>query len=225
MRKKLFIALPTKRYVEPECEDFLSEKVFRPNDTYEVGDFVKLRNSPNIYMQRYNLALRFLESDCDYYFYIDSDQSIVAPENAVEIMVKEDLDIVSPLIVRTVFPHLPAAMSFKQYRQFKAGKRYFEDFRKYPQDRPYEVYYSCGGIVLIARRVLQVMEKPFLPVFNDEGELLSVDYALYSKAKEFGFKCWVEPRVKAAHIGYFPFIEDDYYALLDSGQLDVEQGG
>lgn len=225
-KPKIFIALPTKRYIEPETEDCLAEKIFRPNDTYEVGDYVKLRNSPNIYAQRYNLARRFLESDCSHYFYFDSDQVIIEPTDAVEILIKDDLDIVSPLITRTVFPFLPACMSFEQKKQFdRRNSKFFEDYRRFPQDRPFEVYYSCGGIVMIRRAVIEQVRKPFYPVYNESGELLSVDYALYYQAKKRGFKCYIEPRVKAGHIGSFIYMIDDYYQLLDSGLLEKGTDG
>lgn len=226
MKAKLFLALPTKRYVEPETEDCLAEKVFRPNKTYTISDYVKLRNSPNIYMQRYNLAMRFLEGDFTHYLYFDSDQVIMEPDDALEIMVNDDVDIVSPLITRTVFPFLPACMSFEQKKQFdRRNKKFFEDYRRFPQDRPYKVYYSCGGIVLIKREVLESVKKPFYPCFNSDGELLSVDYALYNQAKKMGYSCWIEPRVKAGHIGHFIYMIDDYYQLLDSKQLEVGSDG
>lgn len=220
--KKVFIALPIRRYIEPECLETIYTKIYRENDTYIIGDFCQMRGSPNIYMQRYNLAQRFLKTDCDYYLYLDTDQTIVSPDNAIELMVQADKDILSPIIVRRFFPHLPACISKERYSRIRKGQDqgFFEDFRQYKD--PFEVYYCCGGLVLIKRKVIEQVKDPFKPVYDERTkDLLSVDYSLFYKAKKLGFRCWCDPRLTVAHIGHFPFVLDDYYAIKDTGQLTM----
>ena len=221
-KKKIFVAMPYKRYVEPETEETLTDFIYRPSDIYEVTHTLRLRGSPNIYNQRYNSAMEFLKTDCDYYFYLDSDQQILAPENAVDLLVNDNYPIVSPLIVRTLYPHLPATISMERYNA-KTNKQpdFFEDFRKdiYPKGSPFRVYRCCGGVVLIKREVLEMVDRPFYPVFDENGDLLGTDYSLYYKAEMKGFYCYIEPRIKVAHIGHYPYCEDDYYGLLDCGMI------
>ena len=220
---KIFIALPIRRYIEPETLNTIYTKIYRESDIYEIGDFCQLRGSPNIYMQRYNLAKRFLAGDCTHYLYLDTDQTIISPDNALDVLIADDKDIISPLIVRRYFPHIPAVLSWKRKLLLAEGKNVdtLEDFRKYTQ--PFKVYYSCGGLCLIKRKVLEAVDKPFLPVFNEQDELMSTDYSFYSKAKKLGFECWAEPRIKVGHIGTYEYTMDDYYGLLDSGDVVVKK--
>ena len=62
--KKIFIALPTKRYIEPEAEESLRDFVeYYKNDTFFVTHKAIRRGSPNVYYQRYNLAMDFLKTE------------------------------------------------------------------------------------------------------------------------------------------------------------------
>ena len=176
-----------------------------------------MRGSPNVYYQRYNSAIEFLKTDCDYYLYWDSDNAIVAPINAIDILVNDDKDIICPLIVRTMYPHLPCCATFEKKRALDRGSKFFlEDFRGYPQDRPFQVWRCSGGIVLIERQVIADIDKPFFPVFDKLGMLMGTDLSFYHKAEKENFVQWVEPRIKATHIGHYPFMIDDYYGLLDA---------
>lgn len=228
---KVFIGMPLYQgSAEPECIKSIYEKVFTRNNTYRIepGHFCQFRGSPNIYMQRYNLALAFLETDCDYFLFFDGDQVLHKPDNPIELMILDDKDIISPLIVRRFFPHIPTAITLWRYEQMKAGnydklKAKLEDFREYPKDEPYQVHYSCGGVVLIKREVIAAVDKPFLPKFDRNGDLLSTDYSFYKKAKAKGYKCWIEPRLLVSHIGRYEFLPTDYYSLVDSGRVRVKE--
>ncbi|MBA7495388.1 hypothetical protein ES702_05970 [subsurface metagenome] len=217
--KKVFLAIPTHRYIEPETMSCINTKIRRFSNFYTISEMKIRRGSPNIYYQRYNLAMDFLKTDADYYLYFDSDQVVVEPDNFVEMLIKDDKDIISPIIVRRFFPHTPTCMTY--YRH--ANKELFDDFRNQPylSDRPIKVYYSGGGIVLIKRKVIAAVDKPFQAVFDRDRDMLSTDYSFYHKAKAIGFECWVEPRIVTGHIGHFVFTLDDYYSLLDSGQLNT----
>lgn len=225
---KLFIALPLHRAsdITPECDATLSALIRCESTLFEIGEYCRLRGSPNIYMQRYNMGQKFLQSDCDYFLYFDSDQYLVEPVLSIERLLRDDKDIISPIIVRKIFPHLPALLTFKRKELLDRGEDVpsLEDFRKYG-DRPFEVYYSCGGVVLIKRKVIEMVDTPFYPVITESGELLSVDYSLYYKAKKEGFSCWVEPRVQCPHIGTYSFLPEDYYALIDSKSLNIKRSG
>jgi len=225
---KIFLAIPYKYNTEPETRDCIRDKINIKNNTYDYVHISERRGSPNVYAQRHNTAVDFLATDCDYYLYFDSDQTVIYPDNFLEMLIHDNKDIISPLIVRTIFPFTPACISFERQTCIEKGTDRIEDFRDkriYPQDRPFKVYYSCGGIVLIKREVLEKVDKPFLPIYNERtGNLLSTELGLYTKAKKLGYECWIEPRIKAGHIGKFIFMIDDYYTLIDTKTLRIENG-
>lgn len=228
-KARIFVALPLgkNRYKEPELEWSIDQQLFTPNDTFEVlpEHYEPRRGSPNIYMQRYNLAMKFLDTDCTHYLYLDSDQMIYEPDDAIEILVKCDVDIISPIIVRTFFPHLPACMSFDRKRGFEKGKQVLDDFRnlkKYPDDL-IEVYYSCGGLCLIKREVLEKVDRPFMPVEDENGIIKGTDISLYYKARQLGFKCYVHRGIVCGHVGRYVYTPDNYYQILDTGQLKIKK--
>lgn len=221
--KKIFLALPTIRYIEPEAEESLRDFVYPGSSKFILSHHVVRRGSSNVYYQRHNLAQDFLKTDADYYLYWDSDNAIVAPKNAIDMLIDDNRDIICPLIVRRIFPHLPCVISYEKKAALVKGAKFFlEDFRKqiYPKDRPFPVWRASGGIVLIKRSVIENMDKPFYPEFDNNGFLIGTDMSFYKKAEEMGLTQWVEPRIHATHIGHFPFMIDDYYALLDSKSIN-----
>lgn len=225
--KKIFVAMPVKDHIEMECLETLYEKLLTLNHTYELSQIRQRIGFVNLYSVRQALCKEFLETDSDYYFYFDSDQALISPSNGLELMVEDDLDIVSPIIVQKVPPHLPTCQSILQNRAIFVGKPFLEDYRKYPQDRPFEVYYSSGGFTLIKREVLKrisLEDTPFHPVMERDA-MLSVDYSLFEKAHAYGFKCWIDPRIMVSHIGKYGFTSLDYYSLLDAGNLNLLKMG
>lgn len=224
----LFVALPIRRYKEPEFEESL-DYLFAENPYYEVKpwNYYIRRNSPNIYSQRHETAKKFLSTKCSHYLYLDSDQILY--DNTIELLVRAEEDIISPIIVRKVFPHVPACMSYDRKKRIDAGilsGQYEDDFRQYKDD-VIEVYYSCGGLCLIKRRVFEKLEeagiKPFYPEFTPGGDLIGTDYSFYTQAKSQGFKCHIHRAARCGHLGWFSYEVEDYYNLLDKG-LSTEQG-
>ena len=224
-QKKIFIALPIYRQTEPETEKTLNGIVVCASHIYEVSELYRMRGSPNIYMQRHTLAKEFLKTDADYYLYFDADQTPDKPQEDIEMLIEDNMDIVSPLISRKQFPHIPTCISKERGYFLEEGKDLdtIEDFRKYPP--VFEAKYSCGGVCLIKRKVIEAVENPFYPQLNETGGLLSVDFSFYKQAREKGFSCWVDQRIGCRHIGVYGFSPADYYGLVDSGKLQIEKIG
>ena len=225
--KKIFVAMPVKDHIEMECLETLYGSLIKENYTYELAQIRQMIGFANIYTVRQALCKEFLETDSDYYFYFDSDQALVFPPDGLQLMVEDDLDIVSPIIVQKVPPHLPTFRSISQHKAILGGMAFLEDYRKYPQDRPFEVYYSSGGFTLIKREVLKrisLEDTPFHPVMEGDA-MLSVDYSMFEKAHTYGFKCWIDPRIMVSHIGKYSFTSLDYYSLLDAGNLNLLKMG
>ena len=75
---------------------------------------------------------------------------------------------------------------------------------------------------MIKREVIEKVDKPFFPIFDRKGMLIGTDISFYEKALRLGFKCWIEPRIIAGHIGYQSFLMGDYYALKDADALKLD---
>lgn len=212
--KKLFIALPVYKEIEPECRQTIDAFTYAQNPVYKVVDFCIRRGSPNIYWQRYNLAKDFLKSDADYYLYFDGDQTLSEPQADIIRLIDADKDIISPIIVRKVFPHIPTCRTFEEIKRSKEGKPFFpQDLSKYGK-KPFPVYHSCGGVVLIKREVIEAVEKPFFPRFDENGDLMGTDCSFFADARDKGFTCWVEPNILCGHVGKYIFTKFDFYGIL-----------
>jgi len=221
--KTLFIGMPVYRDVEPETEASLNDIAYMPSDVFKVveGGVFKLRGSPNVYMAAEKLAMEFLKSGADYFLFFGSDHGLEKPRKAIELLIRNDKDIISPLVVRKVFPHIPACLTFGRKLMLDAEHvpEELEDFRNMP--KPFEVYY-CAGVCLIKREVIKAVAEKYGNCFYPEivnGRLLSNDYSFMHKAKSLKYTCWVEPRIKISHIGRYAFTQDDYYGLVDSGEV------
>ena len=221
--KTLFIGMPVYKDVEPETEATLNDIAYMPSDLFKVVErgVFKIRGSPNVYTAGEKLAQEFIKSGADYFLFFGSDHSLDTPRKAIELLIRDDKDIISPLVVRKSFPHIPTCLSFRDRDLLDTGKvpERLEDFRSYP--KPFEVYYSCGVCLIKREVILEVFREfdtCFWPVIGARG-LLSNDYSFMHRAKALLFSCWVEPRIKITHIGRYAFTLDDYYGLVDSGEV------
>ena len=141
-------------------------------------------NSRSVEESRNFVASQFLKSDCDYLLSMDDD--VVPLKNPLDL-VKLDLDIIGlPVpVVRG------KGISYGAYQE-KEGK--YPDYPK--KEGLQEVDAISGGCMLIARRVLENLDKPFSALYNEQGLwALSEDLNFCKRAKEKGFKIF-------AHFNY-----------------------
>ena len=221
---KIFIAMPTYKFMQPETNSTISKLIQRGGFEFE---YCNRRGSPNIYLQHAGMCNEFLKGNYDYYLWFDSDQTVENPDNWLDLLVNADKPIISPLITRKVYPFIPACYTRGQHRALQEGRQMqLVDFRLFGPE-PFEVFYSCGGVVLIKREVLTKIRRkymnPFYASFDKRGHQCGVDISLYMKAREAGFSCWIDPRIECAHVGDYPFLPSDYYSLLDAGVLGKTQ--
>jgi hypothetical protein len=159
--------------------------------------------------------------------YIDSDQ-ILYPDT-IEKLVLANVPVISPVIVRKVWPHMPTCISHDRAEGIDADIQsafYKEDFRTYDRDI-IPVKYPCGGLVLIGRKAVESVitqgKRPFYPEKNDSGDLLSVDYSFFEQVRRAGMcRMYVHRSARCGHLGWYAFDVTDYYGQLDAG-LTVEK--
>lgn len=140
--------------------------------------------------------------------FIDSDMTF--PSDSVQKLIekakREDVDIVGAPCFRKV-PSYEPCWFFKvpgednYYRKFEWGNEMFE-------------VDSMGmAFCLIKKKVFEKMaEKSDLPLFQYTDEL-SEDLLFCQKAKELGFKIWIDPSLKIGHLIMLPIEENVYKAF------------
>jgi len=160
-------------------------------------------------------ASAFLRSDCDVYVSIDSDIWF-RPEDVVQISRKaaQGSDIVVGMYITRKPPHQPAQMLPPDVEvEFKVGAPLVE------------IPYGAAGFMAVSKRVFKRLvddlphchsgwtdaagkDASFWPFFMqgtlpdpvEENIYLSEDWAFFNRAKEAGFKIWLDPSVRLGHM-------------------------
>lgn len=198
---KIMIAVPCMDQVPvPFCQSLaLLEKVGECTLAMKAGSL--------IYTSRNDLALRAVQSDMDYVFWMDSDMQF-PPDTLVrmvDVLTKNDLDILTGLYFRRVPPYSPVLFDRLEMRRNICS---WSEFKELP-DHLFEIG-GCGfGCVLMSTEVfLSVQAKHgnmFAPMGNN-GE----DIAFCIRARDCGYKIWCDPSIICGHVGY-SVVDDKFY--------------
>jgi hypothetical protein len=140
------------------------------------------------------------ETKGDFVLMSDPDMTFT-PEDIKKLM-KHDKDIIAGLFFQRSKPHKPL-----MFQKIEKAKRYV-NILKYPKGL-IEVDAVGTGFILIKRTVFEKLPMPwFLHTSPEKG--LSEDLYFCSKAKENGFKIYVDTTVKIGHIGEHEATEEDF---------------
>ena len=152
----------------------------------------------------------FLTIDSDFWF---------QPAEAIQLCEQAmALDIVGGLyMVRSIREAQPASL---------IGVDHTIDLR--PGEKPVEVTYLATGFMAVHRRVFEKLAEtlplcmqstplPFWPFYLQftvpwpgDGHLyLSEDYAFCHRAREAGFRIWLDPSIRLGHVGSYEFRLED----------------
>ena len=181
MDNKIFFGIPNQGIINIELAKFLMNHSFR----FESGCFsTKQPTDAN----RNFIVDRFLESECDWLFFCDSD--MIPPDdifNMLEDCKYDNFNILSPInLIR---------------QENKIRSNIFGE-----QERINENYLavdSCGcGCCFINRKVFESMKQPYFQfVLGEKGELkISENINFTNKAKKLGFDCFIDTRYKTNHL-------------------------
>lgn len=168
------------------------------------------------------VASRFLESDCDVLLFIDADILFKSGDalKLCRICYEQGLDIVgAPYLKKTI---TAPQFSFKMIDGDK-------DMEIGQDGGLYEVRAVPTGFMAINRKVFEKMIQEgiplcnpsclkFYPFFEPEHrmidgnwEYLGEDWAFTERARDLGFKCWVDTRIILKHVGRYEYCSDDIY--------------
>lgn len=179
------------------CMDFV------PYDFFSC--FTKMMNAPkhqvilsmvkgtNLFKARNQIADSV--TDDDYLMFLDSD--MVFEPDLIDRLIASDKDIVSGMAFIREYPFDPAFSRlnadglYEAYRDFEVGKLIEVD----------GVGMAC---TLIKRKVLDAMEKPYFEFIKNEktGDIMGEDVSFCRKAKEKGFKVYVDTNLEVGHIAH-----------------------
>lgn len=156
-----------------------------------------MKSGSLVYTARNDLATLAIQKDMDYVFWLDSD--MVFDPDVLERMMKtlqdNDLDILTGLYFRRVFPFSPVLFDKMDIEGDIAD---WTEFQEIPEGL-FEVG-ACGfGCVLMKTDVFFDVQSRFgnmfAPIANN-GE----DIAFCWRARQCGFKIWCDPSVIFGHV-------------------------
>lgn len=184
--KKILIAVPTAKYVETETFKSIYDLEVPVDCKTELQFFYgynidQIRNLIASWAERY-----------DYLLAVDSD--IMLPNDALKKMLKHDVDVVSGMYIQRI----PNTHSLELYGP--AGRLSYNEVK----DKGLMEIVSCGfGCVLVKSEVFKAVGYPYFVYHSalDHKDTISEDTDFCKKARDKGFKVWVDTSIKCPHKG------------------------
>lgn len=210
---KILIAVPCMDQVPaPFCGSLAKLK--------KVGDcMLSMQMGSLIYTSRNALATQAIQVDADYVLWLDSDM-VFEPdllERMVDVLQKNNLDILTGLYFRRVPPYTPVLFDTLEIRDDKTCM--WTEFTEIPNTL-FKVG-GCGfGCVLMTTEVFYDVQSKFgnmFAPFDNTGE----DLAFCWRARQCGFDIWCDPSIICGHVGYT--ISDEKYYESYKRKLIAQQ--
>lgn len=209
---KILIAVPSMDQVPVQFAQSLSM-------LYRVGDCsVAFQVGSLIYTSRNHLAGIAIEQQYDYVMWFDSDM-VFRPDTLqrmVEELERDNLDILTGLYFRRVYPFKPVL--FSKLVPIEKGWEW-EEPTEIP-DKPFELA-GCGfGCVLMKTEVLMDVQSKFNDMFgpmNNIGEDLSFCW----RATQCGYKVVCDPSIVLGHVGHM-VVDKQFYETISAARNEVK---
>jgi hypothetical protein len=183
------------------------------NHTLNTNDAISLKISQGtlIANQRAELCLDAMREKCTHVLFIDSDMRF--PQDMIERLLQHDLDIVATNCARRRMPTGPTAQLYKEN-----GER--ELVYTMPESTGLQEVGSVGmGVMLIKANVFAKLAEPWFetPWRHDKRGYIGEDVFFCKKAREAGFKIWIDHDVskEIGHIGMFEFKHDHTWVMRE----------
>jgi FkbM family methyltransferase len=198
-KKKILIAIPTARNIEPET--FKSIYNLEVPDGYET--VFQYFYGYNIDQVR-NLIADWVVKGYDYLFSVDSD--IAFPPDTLKKLLAHNKDMVSGLYIQ----RKPGLHILEVYEHNSHGGVSNIPYEKLVGRGLVEIA-SCGfGCVLIKAEVMRAIPYPHFKYHSaiDHRNTVSEDVDFCRKALGAGFKIWADTDIHCRHIGQAEFVID-----------------
>lgn len=160
----------------------------------------------HVHVARDEMAKTALQADCDYLFMIDDD--MISPDDLFEKLYESKKDIIAPLAFTRNFPHKPVIYSCVEGWDSVNQVEHFTNYAvmNYPKDQLAQVDAVGFGAVLINVECFKKMKSPWFMNPYKTGEDINFCY----EASKYGFKTWVDTRLKLGHISHPLIITEEY---------------
>ena len=181
----------------------------------KVGDCaIAFQVGSLVYISRNELAQKAFELSADFVLWLDSDM-VFNPdllEQLMERMSDPEVDIISGVYYRRTPPFTPVL--FDKIEIDKDGRCHWAEFKDLPEQR-----FEAGGIgfgcVLMRSHVLMNIFAKYLDLFTPlpgAGEDLSFCW----RARECGYKIWVDPAIQCGHVAK-TIVDQNFYKAYKGG--------
>lgn len=158
-------------------------------------------------LAREHLAKYAVEGGFQYLFMVDDD--MICPSDLFELLVKHQKDIIAPLAFTRNPPHKPVIYNLEKGYDEVRNEDYYINYPvvTYPKEQLVECDAVGFGSVLIKTSVLNSMKKPWFMSTSGAGE----DIHFCHKARECGFKVFMDTSIKLGHLGYPKLITEETF--------------
>lgn len=210
--KKILIAVPCMDQVAAGFAQSLAtlNKVGQCSVSFLVGSL--------IYDSRNKLAAQAVKMGADFVLWLDSDMTF-NPDTLERLCADIDggRDIVSGLYFRRAAPYTPVAFSKIEIVDDHA------DFDNYSGELSgiHEVAGVGFGCVLISTDVFIDCFAKYGTVFSPIGGL-GEDLAFCWRARQQGYKVYLDTDIKCGHVGHV-LVTEDFYTAFSGGQNDNDK--
>ncbi len=187
--KKILIAIPTARYIEPDTFKSIYDQIIPPGFAVEFQYFYGYRVD-----QVRNLIADWVVRGYDYLFAVDHD--VTFPPDTLMKMIMHDKDLVTGVYRQRVDPQAIEIYDLNQHRM--------------TVDQLYSTRSNlvriggCGfGCVLVKKDVFRRIGYPQFEyhVALNHNNTISEDTDFCNKAMSKGFTLWCDPSILCGHIG------------------------
>lgn len=193
---KVMVAIPNQGEIKQELAlqliDMMAKSLLEKK--YEID--MRFSKVANIDYNRNSIVARFLESDSEYLLMMDYDNPCL--KNPLDLLdLKKDVIIYPTFMYKTDDKGRPAI----NYNVFKKKGKEWQTQIMTP-GKPLMEYDAGGtGCILIKRKVLEGMDKPFMSKMKKDGtRAVGGDIWFCDRVKRKGFKIWAHWDYACSHI-------------------------
>jgi len=203
VKDSVAILLPCANSVDPKFIQHYGVLIASScKNGYQVSQ-VGVTERTLIHSARNWLAEGFLETDCEWGFWIDSD--MILPSNTIPTMIKWaktlNAEFLTGIYYKRLGDHAPLAMVRDSDKVYKSKYEHSSMVPLGDSKQPFKIHATGFGCVLTHRDMFKKLQKPYFKYHYDEGIECSEDFYFCVQAREAGIPLWAIPEIDCGHIG------------------------
>ena len=200
---KILCCVPTTGFIHPKT--FTSILKLKKPEGAELHWAVT--EDSVVYHARNMFVERAVNDGYDYIFMVDAD--MVLPEDTLVKLVNANKEIVSGMCFKRRFPFEPASLKICRVVE---GKPVFENVKDWTPSQMIEVEGVGSACIMIMTKVFETLGD--IGWYNPTLDF-SEDYSFCMRAREAGYKIYIDTSLVAGHIGEQVVYEEHYRQALE----------